>query len=222
MIDLWKELIETRTQTTTWNLDYNLDIETIKELSEEIHRRSPSKQNRVRYEMHWLDWSNPELRNEIYEFCVSRNEEKLHYNPQVLANWIVVFTAKKYYYPEEETGHDKFTANLEVGLASHMLIHGAKVRGLETGFCKCFDYNYQNVDVIKKAFDLQDIDNLYLIVGVGKENKTYIDDTPLNDREETTLNLYTGERVSSYKGNGYKWQTEPKPDPADYIFYYNK
>lgn len=220
MLDIWKELIDARIQTTSWDLDYLVNIDVIREIVDEVHRRAPSKQNGVRYKMHLLDWSNTELRNDLYEFAVDRNQPSLeyyHYNSQVLANWLVVFTSKLSSFADPTTSltDDKnrsdLIGHLEIGLASYFLIHGATARGLDSGFCRCYDYSYSNGDRICKALDIEQTDDVFLMIGIGKAKTENI---------ETTLNLHTGLEVDSQSDRGFKWQTEPKPEMSEYIFYH--
>ena len=220
MLDFWKELIDTRIQTTSWDLDYLVNIDVIKEIVDEVHRRAPSKQNGVRYKMHLFDWSNTEIRNNLYEFAVDRNQptpEYYNYNSQVLANWLVVFTSKlsSFADPNTNLADDKLRSDLvghlEIGLASYFLIHGATVRGLDSGFCRCYDFDYQNRDHICKALDIEETEDVCLMIGIGKAKTENID---------TTLNLHTGLEVNSQSDKGFKWQIEPKPEPDNYIFYH--
>lgn len=215
MIDTWKQLIEARAQTASWDLDYDVPLETIQDMCTDIHRRAPSKQNRVRYSMHWFDWSNTTLRNNFYEFAVDRDNPNPQWNSQLLANWLVVFVGRK---PSEfdldfsatRGKYDEALSNIEVGLTSHFLIHGAAARGLDCGFCKCFDHDYANVDSIKSALKIDNTDRILLTIGVGKER---------SDDITTTLNKHTGEMVNSISDKGHKWYREPKPAPEEYIFY---
>lgn len=220
MLDIWKELIEARIQTTSWDLDHEVDISVIHDIVDEVHKRAPSKQNGVRYKMHLLNWSNTELRNDLYEFAVDRNQElaeNYHYNSQVLANWLVVFTSKLSSFTDptamttDNKNRNDLIGHLEIGLASYFLIHGAKVRGLDSGFCRCYDYNYQNAESICKALDIEQVDDIFLMIGIGKAK---------TENTNTTLNLHTGLQVDSQSDRGFKWQTEPKPPMEEYIFYH--
>jgi hypothetical protein len=220
MIDLWKELIEARAQTTSWDLDYPVNIDVIKELNDEVHRRSPSKQNGVRYKMHWFDWSNTAIRNDFYEFAVDRDHllpENYRYNSQVLANWIVVFTSNLSSFTDPDNGlkdskhRSDLIGHLEIGLASYFIIHGAKARGLDSGFCRCFDYQFKDKNRINEVLDIESTDDVFLILGLGKAKEKNIG---------TTLNLHTNIQVDSLSDRGLKWATEPKPDPENYIFYH--
>lgn len=215
MIDTWKQLIETRAQTASWDLDYDIPLETIQEISQEIHRRAPSKQNRVRYSMHWFNWSNTALRNNFYEFAVDRDNPNPQWNSQLLANWLVVFVGRTpgefdLDFSNKRGRYDEALSNIEVGLAAHMLIHGATARGLDCGFCKCFDLDYKHHGAINQALNIEKSTRILLTLGVGKERA---------DDITTTLNLHTGEMVNSINEKGHKWYREPKPLLEEYIFY---
>ena len=149
-LQAWQELTDLRMQTSNWNLDASVTQETMQEIVDEIHRRTPCKQNQVHFGMHILDWSDTALRNEFYEMAVDRdNPETTHYNSQTLANWLVVFTGRipsPLTYDYSERNQDLLYLSLsamEIGLASHMLIYGAAARGLQCGFCRCLDYRIQ-------------------------------------------------------------------------------
>ena len=67
----WNQLIESRVQTTTWDLEKEVSKETVESIMDEVHKRSASKQNLVRYEIQIFDWSDTEFRNHFNELCIS-------------------------------------------------------------------------------------------------------------------------------------------------------
>jgi hypothetical protein len=215
--DIWKNLIEYRAQTSSWDLTKTVDRKIIDDVVSEIHRRCPSKQNRVPYELHILDWSNTELRNDFYEFAVDRDNPNPRYNSQTLGHYLIVFVGRT---PKEfdldfsdlKGKLDEKLSHLEIGLASHMLVHGLKVRDIDSGFCRCFDYNSVYAEKVKNGLGIKNIHHVFLSIGVGIENK---------DRYKTK-NLHTNQLVEAWKDNGEKWYREPKPDPSDYIIYHTE
>ncbi|MDA9993280.1 hypothetical protein N9E09_01295 [bacterium] len=215
-LQAWQELTDLRMQTSNWNLDASVTQETMQEIVDEIHRRTPCKQNQVHFGMHILDWSDTALRNEFYEMAVDRhNPETKHYNSQTLANWLVVFTGRipsPLTYDYSERNQDLLYLSLsamEIGLASHMLIYSAAARGLQCGFCRCLDFEYSGWDTtILPALGLDYPDEVQLVVGVGVAS-TNVDET---------YNLHTQQMVpAESKEQGNKWAVEPKPPQDEYV-----
>lgn len=215
-LQAWQELTDLRMQTSNWNLDASVTQETMQEIVDEIHRRTPCKQNQVHFGMHILDWSDTALRNEFYEMAVDRhNPETKHYNSQTLANWLVVFTGRipsPLTYDYSERNQDLLYLSLsamEIGLASHMLIYSAAARGLQCGFCRCLYYRYIGWNTtILPALGLDYPDQVQLVVGVGVAS-TNVDET---------YNLHTQQMVpAESKEQGNKWAVEPKPPQDEYV-----
>lgn len=214
----WIDLTEVRMQTSNWDLDRTITQQNMQDIVDEIHRRAPTKQNRVHYGMHVLDWSNTNLRNEIYQFAVDRDNPIEHqYNSQTLANWLVVFTGRvpqpvHYDYSDREQDTLNLAlSSVEIGLACHMLIYSAAARGMQCGFCRCLDYDYAGLQsTIMPALGLTYPDEIQLLVGVGfASNNIY-----------KTWNPHTQAYVSAYKEQGNKWNLEPKPAQSEYIHWY--
>lgn len=217
-LQAWRDLTDARMQTSNWNLDVPVTQETMQEIVDEIHRRTPCKQNQVNFGMHILDWSDTALRNEFYEMAVDRdNPTTAHYNSQTLANWLLVFTGRiptPTTYDYSDRNKDLLYLSLsamEIGLASHMLIYSAAARGLQCGFCRCLDYNYSGWDTaILPALGLDYPDQVQLLIGVGvASNDIY-----------KTYNPHTQQMVSAFKHQGNKWAVEPKPPQDEYINWY--
>lgn len=213
----WKELIKSRAQNFTWDMTAEVDKELIESIATDIHHRAPSKQNRVQYQMHIFDWSDSEFRNDFYQFAVDRDNPNPRYNPQTLAHYLFVFVGRSPGYFANDfsnwgPGIMPHISHLEIGLASHMLIHGAFVRGLASGFCRCFDYNYTKAPAIATKLNLPSnkADHIFLSVGVGIESYNKFQ----------TFNPFTNSMIPVSKNSGTNWYHEPKPDPAEYIVYH--
>lgn len=214
-LESWQDIIEERMQTSNWNLDVPVTRETMQDIMDEIHRRTPCKQNQVHFGMHLLDWSNTDLRNEIYEMATdSDNPNQKHYNTQTLAHWLVVFTGRiptPISYDYSDRDKDLLFLSLsamEVGLASHMLIYSAAARGLQCGFCRCLDYDYPELETkILPGLGLTYADEIQLVMGVGVAS----------DDIYKTYNPHTDKMVAAFKEQGNKWAVEPKPTQDTYI-----
>ena len=48
----WETLIDERVQTTTWDMNKEVSKDIVDEIMSEVHKRSASKQNVVRYNIH--------------------------------------------------------------------------------------------------------------------------------------------------------------------------
>ena len=216
--EYWTNITEARMQTSNWDLTQPVTRENMQNIVDEIHRRSPSKQNQVNYGMHILDWSNTHLRNELYEMAVDRDNPDPKYNPQTLANWLVVFTGRvpvplEYDFSDRDKDTlDLGLSSIEIGLASHMLIYSAAARGLQCGFCRCLDYEYSGFQTtILPQLGLDYPEEIQLLVGVGYPSDTIY----------KTWNPHTEQWVNAYKDQGSKWAVEPKPPQSEYVHWYD-
>ena len=209
LLDSWKELIELRTQTHAWDMDRTVSKQDIDDILAEVHRRSPAKQNRVHYKLSILDYSDPEFRNTYYEFCVDRDNPDHRYNSQVLAPYLLVFSMRdpgEFAADFSNIGFNEYVRQLsciEAGLAADFIVHAAAARGLNCGFCRCYDFNYRP-NVIKSKLGLKKLDDIIVSVGLG-----YASD------KDKTLNPYTNIMVDAPIDP--KWQSEPKPDISEYV-----
>lgn len=209
ILDSWKQLIENRKQTHAWDMDREVSRSDIDEIFYELHRRAPVKQNRVHYQINVLDFSDPEFRNKYYEFCVDRDNPNHQYNPQVLAPYLLVFSwrdpgAFDADFSGNPSEFSKWLSNIEIGLAGCFIAHSASARGLDTGFCKCYDTKYSQVPSIVSKLGLNSIHDIYLTMGIGYGSGL-----------QETLNPYTQKMVNAPWDE--KWRTEPKPDTSEYI-----
>lgn len=209
LVDSWKELIEIRKQTHAWDMDREVSRSDIDDILSELHRRVPVKQNRVHYGISVLDYSDPEFRNTYYEFCVDRDNPDHRYNPQVLAPYLLVFSFRDPGFFADDftgTGFDEMARQLaciEVGLAGDFIVHAAAARGLNCGFCRCYDFKFKP-SIIKTHLGLNRTDDIIVSIGIGYASNN-----------DTTLNPYTQSMVDAV--NDPKWKSEPKPDMSEYI-----
>lgn len=218
----WEKLIDARVQTTTWDMDKEVSKDVVEEIMSEVHKRSASKQNLVRYNIHIFDWSDTEFRNHFNEFCI-REPYKIpvEYNTQVLAPYLIIFTRRNVYWNREgdpsKLGHPDtdfetqvynthFTSSMETGIASANIILSAKAKGLDTGYCQCFNWNYEHVNSIKEKLEVDNIKDIYLSLGLGYGSSL-----------KRTLNLHKNQWVNTFANVGKMWDIERKPDKDEYI-----
>lgn len=210
MLASWKQLIEDRKQTHAWDMEKEVNRQDIDDMLAELHRRVPSKQNRVTYKLSVIDYSDPEFRDSYYQFCVDNDNPNWCYNPQVLAPYLLVFSFRSpadFPYDFSDSGYDdnaKQLSCIEVGLASDFIVHAAAARGMNAGFCRCYDTAHEKVHSISEKLGLESVDEIILSIGVG-----------YSSNRAKTLNPYTGEMVDA--PYDIKWLSEPKPDRSEYI-----
>ena len=164
-----------------WDLDKTISPEHLS-IFEYVLKNAPSKQNIAYYKVHFI--FNRELIENIYTNTPTYSgsvEER--YNPQVLANLLVVFEdyfdfsnneniqIRAYKQKDKLTDSQRITLenNLTqdrlhaIGIASGQLVLVANYLGYKTGFCKCF-----------KPEDLSKVININnkvsLMVGIGYQN----------------------------------------------------
>lgn len=218
----WNQLIESRVQTTTWDLEKEVSKDVVESIMDEVHKRSASKQNLVRYEIQIFDWSDTEFRNHFNELCIREPyKTPVEYNTQVLAPWLIIFTRRNIYWNREgdpsKLGHpdidystqlyNRFVpSSMETGIASANIILSAKAKGLDTGYCQCFNWNYEHADVVKDKLGIVDTNDVFVSIGLGYGSSL-----------KRTLNLHTNQWHNTFAHVGHMWERESKPNKEDYI-----
>lgn len=210
LLDSWKQLIDIRKQTHAWDMEQEVSKETMDDIFAELHRRCPVKQNRCHYKISVLDYSDPEFRDLYYNFCVDRDNPNHQFNPQVLAPYLLVFSFRdpgEFEADFSGSGFNEYAKQLsciETGLAGDFIVHAAAARGLNAGFCRCYDTKHEGIERIAEKLGIRHVDDIIVSIGVG-----YASDV------QETLNPYTGQMVPAPWDQ--KWKYEPKPDKDDYI-----
>lgn len=218
----WIDLIESRVQTTTWDLEKEITKETVETIMDEVHKRSASKQNLVRYEIQIFDWSDTDFRNHFNELCIREPyKTPVEYNTQVLAPWLIILKRREGIhwnragdltsdYPDIDYStqlYNRFVPSaMETGIASANIILSAKAKGLDTGYCQCFNWNYEHSNVIKEKLGITDPNDVYVSIGLGHGSSL-----------KRTLNLHTNQWHNTFAHVGSMWEKEPKPNKEDYI-----
>ena len=95
---------------------------------------------------------------------------------------------------------------METGIASANIILSAKAKGLDTGYCQCFDWNYKNINAIIEKLEVEDIKDIYLSLGLGYGSSL-----------KRTLNLHTNQWFNTFAHVGKMWEIESKPEKDNYI-----
>lgn len=212
----WKELIDARRQCDVWDYSKEIARQEIEEILRECHWRVPSKQNQMDYEVMVLDWSDPQLRQDIYEFAtvwIDDNdpfykegaEPQLGRNPQVLAPWLLIF--KNVNVNTKQNGVDDVTRSCEMGMLSMMITLAAKLRGLDSGFSRCiqgYDFNPELCDRLGMDRDLL---RFGFFLGIGYSTPEW----KRSDKLATMINPATGEIVYSGISGNPEESNRPRP-----------
>ena len=217
----WNQLIESRVQTTTWYLEKEVSKDTVESIMDEVHKRSASKQNLVRYEIQIFDWSDTEFRNHFNELCIREPyKTPVEYNTQVLAPWLIILKRRDGIhwnragdqpgYPDLDYStqlYNRFVPSaMETGIASANIILSAKAKGIDTGYCQCFNWEYEHANVILDKLGVDDAKDVYVSLGLGHGSSL-----------KRTLNLHTNQWYNTFAHVGNMWEREPKPNKEDYI-----
>jgi len=190
--EYYNDLINSRQQYDCWDLSKTVPKEDIEYILEQFHRRAAVKQNQVKYKINVLDWSNPKLRNDIFNYTLCEEDigdVQLTPNAQSLANWILVFDVDGRGPRKINSRELREDALVEVGIAADFISHAATAIGLQTGFCRCIGHeeDFYNPILEKELNILNPKKNIALILGIGHglANKSMI-------------NPYTGENVRTW------------------------
>jgi len=183
----WDTIIKTRTQTFIFN-DILPDRRIIDKILWEMHEHCPSKQRKAPYRIDVLDWSNQQLRRDIYAGTYTPDKDPDRFNSQTLAPYLLVFSKRNL--TEEEIGindelndwvHFHNVAWNEIGMASTFIALSALSKGIDSGFCACI----RNAKEICKEFpnmEQKDGPLLYMGLGYRSNAKTYM--CPIKGTEE--------------------------------------
>ena len=197
----WNQILKNKKQCSTWK-DEVIDKSIIDSILTEVHEHCNSKQNRVPIQITVLDWTYPEKRDFILKYSQDLEHPSKHQNTQVLAPWIICFSIRDV--PSLSWNMINRIGNIEVGLAAQMTVLSAVDKGLDIGFCKCFQAETGNKWEKYLGFLPPD-----LIIGLGHyENKTH--QRNYYTREEIKANISTIPGAEHYG----------KPSMEEYIKYY--
>ena len=180
----WEDIIKSRKTIFTYS-NKEVSKEVVEKMLQDMHTYMPSKQNKMPFEISVLDWSNPELRNWIFENCHRNEEDSVEDdlgNPQVLAPWLFAFSIRNLSDEEIENNiecrSDRYMSiqgNIEIGIASSFIVYHAQNNGLSTGYCRCFR------DPVQMGERLGHQNRITLLLGLGySEDRNYFLDPRTN------------------------------------------
>ena len=176
--NFWETIIRTRQQTFLFNEEVP-DRRIIDKILWELHEFCPSKQRKTPYRIDVLDWTNDQLRRDVYEgtYTPDKNPDRL--NSQTLAPYLLVFSKRDL--TEEEIGmndelndwvHFHNVAWNEIGMASMFVAMSALSKGIDHGFCACIR---DAKEICKRFQNMEQKDGPLLYMGLGYRStaKTY-------------------------------------------------
>ncbi len=178
-------VINNRKTNFTWT-DQEVDKDKIKSIINNALSKVPSKQKRMPYKIDVFDYSDKELRKEI--FLHTKRDSKLtdeqdSYNPQILAPILLVFSmrngvqalaklnkriteADKYGYKK-----NKRVIFMEMGIVSMSLMLALEAEGFATGFCECIENKKELASKLNLSYPV----DLMMGVGYPSTKENYID-----------------------------------------------
>jgi hypothetical protein len=120
-----------RRSTFDFDLTKDFDMDAFKNVIKLFSSNMPSKQFKFPYQIDILDWSDRQLRKDIFYGTMPRGDTiKGKFNNQILAPVLISFT-------EEIPG--EYIAPVEIGMALMALTYLLQSNGFLTSFCQCIE-----------------------------------------------------------------------------------
>lgn len=170
MINDWTTLLHKRRQYDGWDLEKECPTDVVLEILEEQNTFASKKNNQPNFEIILVSGfnnDNIELRELIYEWTIV-DEPGVPYgiNPQTLAHHILLFKLK-----DNQDSEDDAVGLIQIGIASSYIALGATARGLQTGYCRCFNSDDSTLDdAVNQKLGIFDKKPIELLLGIGYEN----------------------------------------------------
>ena len=188
----WQDIIAKRRQVSNYNPDEIVNQNDIIEILNNLHEYLPSKQNQCPYFIDVLDWSNPQLRNEIFLNTIPESARFLSdTNPQTFAPVLFAFTT-----------HLRKIAAIEIGMAALFITYAAIDKGYNTAFCGCISNPNKLARLL--GYNRHDFET-NLLVAIGKENRI---DNPVS-RDPRSNQIIRKNRDNSEKPKMKKYVKHP-------------
>lgn len=177
-------ILESRKTNFTWT-DEPVDKDKIKNIINNALLKVPSKQKRMPYKITVLDYSNKDLRKEIF-LHTKRDEETTieedPFNPQTLAPILLIFSMRssnkairkldRAPLAHDFDGYkDNRVIYMEMGIAAMTLMFALEAEGFSTGFCQCIERK----DQLGNKLGLEYPVDLMMGVGYPSNEDKYLD-----------------------------------------------
>ena len=180
----FKTVLEGRTTNFTWT-DQKVDKDKIKNIINNALLKVPSKQKRMPYSITVLDYSDKELRKEIFLHTKRDTHTSVNndpFNPQTLAPILLIFSMRNANKAIKKLSRSA-TANdfqgykdnrviyMEIGIVAMTLMFALEAEGFATGFCQCIERK----DKLSKKLKLEYPVDLMMGVGYPSNEEKYLD-----------------------------------------------
>ena len=177
----FKTVLEGRTTNFTWT-DQKVDKDKIKNIINNALLKVPSKQKRMPYSITVLDYSNKELRKEIFLHTKRDKHTSVYndpFNPQTLAPILLIFSMRNANKAIKKLSRSA-TANdfqgykdnrviyMEIGIVAMTLMFALEAEGFATGFCQCIEKKDKLSKKLKLKYPVD------LMMGVGSVSYTHL------------------------------------------------
>lgn len=158
MENSFNDLYLKRRSTFNFDNDKDFDMDKFKEVMELFSSNMPSKQHKYPYNIHVVDWSNQQLREEIVNETLPQifPGQCCFYNNQVLAPVLICFT--------NQFDPEPYIAPIEIGMALMSLTYLLQNNGFLTSFCQCIE----NPNNLAEKITGEDNITLQVILPVGQ------------------------------------------------------
>jgi len=177
-------ILDKRKTNFTWD-DQDVDKDKIKNIINNALSKVPSKQKRMPYKITVLDYSDKELRKEIFSHTKRDEESTVEedpFNPQTLAPILLVFSMrssikaidklKREPLPNDLHGYnDSRVIYMEMGIVAMTLMFALEAEGFATGFCQCIEHKKELGNILNLSYPV----DLMMGVGYPSTKENYVD-----------------------------------------------
>ena len=205
-LEAWKDIVAARRQYDCWDLSRPVEHKVVLDIVDEMHQNCAKKQNRPFIKLVVLDWSDPVLRNALFDYTRFADPKKGYrtvVNPQMLAHYVILFVNVSLY-----DEHKAMLGDISTGLHANYIAHAATARGLQTGFCQCSERDQvtdEQYEYMLAQLGIDDFEQIYLMMGLGH-----------GVPGSSMTNPYTGESVVCWSRTDQNRDAEPL-DVEDYV-----
>ena len=178
----FKDVIESRENTFTWDYTKEVDVQLIKDAMYDSFMQAPTKNLKYPFTIKCIKNDDLERRKEIMTIC-HRNDihtiETDTGNPQVLAPYLIGFSqrdvtiAEEQYQPNNRNSESVIRYDhVEFGIQATYLMLGLQSRGLDTGITQNCCHNSERC---AELFGVEQPVRLILGVGYASNELEYLD-----------------------------------------------
>lgn len=178
----FKEVIQSRTNTYTWDYTKKVDIQIIKDVLYDNYMQAPTKNLKYPFTITCIKNDDPDRRKEIMTICHRNDEmpiETDYGNPQVLAPYLIGFSQRdvtkaevQYQFYNRTPASVERYDHLEFGVQAAYIMLGLQNRGLDTGITQNCSHNPERC---AELFGADQPIRLILGVGYASNELEYLD-----------------------------------------------